>query len=893
MEVLKEILTWAATLPDWQSDAVRRLLGQGSLSPQDESELLAMAKIHHGLLPASETSSPKPLREQDLPKQAAPGAAPTILASMSEVKNTNALVSDQTVTFGITGLTVIYGGNGTGKSGYARILKRACRARDAGGAILPDVLGPSKPTGPAEATITISGAPAKSLRWKDGQQSPAELAEVSVLDGQCARLFIDQAAAVSYVPYGLDIFPKLGQLFAVLKTELDREAKALQVRDPALDRLAGDHAVGKMITSLSATTPATTVESLATLSPQETERLPVLDRQLADLKVNDPVKQAEAMRRLKRRIDACKQRIEDDGQALNAVAIGKLRDASAADLAAEQAAAQASTRQFQDEPLTGVGGTAWKTMFRAAADYSATAIPGHPFPYTAEGSRCVLCQQPLEQGAKDRLKRFWDFIEDRTAKEAAQARAAFDGLVRAMKAVAFYNPDDELLKEITEQDCALGVSLSSHFANAEAARTAILKAAAGRRWEDEAGLIVQPLIEGLVALSSALETTAAQTETLARPEETNRLKAEHAELDARKRLSADKKIVLDEIARLDKLAKLASCTASLKTTDVTKKGRELTELALTATLEAALKDELKKLRVQFELNFKPTAKEGQTRHQLQLPAAKPLKGVVLSDVLSEGEQHVIALAAFLAELRIAGGKNTIIFDDPVSSMDHNWTDRTAKRLVEEGANRQVVVFTHNISFVVTLSQYAASLRVPLHVQWLQRKKNVPGHCTSEVPWEVLNAKKRLAALTDLALKARKAHKDDPEGESYKTLHGEFFDKLRATWERTVEELVLNEVVLRFRKGVETRRLRAVVLEDDDYKAIYEAMSLGSDETPAHDHAAELLHASKTPEDMDEAIEKLRDFAKRLEEKQSAAKKRRDALTAPPAAAVIPAEGTPA
>jgi len=41
-------------------------------------------------------------------------------------------------------------------------------------------------------------------------------------------------------------------------------------------------------------------------------------------------------------------------------------------------------------------------------------------------------------------------------------------------------------------------------------------------------------------------------------------------------------------------------------------------------------------------------------------------------------------------------------------------------------------------------------------------------------------------------------------------------RLRMTWERAVEEVLLREVILRFRKGVETNRLQGVVVEDGDY-----------------------------------------------------------------------------
>ena len=40
----------------------------------------------------------------------------------------NALAENQTLKFA-AGLTVVYGDNGAGKTGYIRILKQACRAR--------------------------------------------------------------------------------------------------------------------------------------------------------------------------------------------------------------------------------------------------------------------------------------------------------------------------------------------------------------------------------------------------------------------------------------------------------------------------------------------------------------------------------------------------------------------------------------------------------------------------------------------------------------------------------------------------------------------------------------------------------------------------------------------
>ena len=67
-------------------------------------------------------------------------------------------------------------------------------------------------------------------------------------------------------------------------------------------------------------------------------------------------------------------------------------------------------------------------------------------------------------------------------------------------------------------------------------------------------------------------------------------------------------------------------------------------------------------------------------------------------MLSEGEHRCVAIAAFLAELSTSESNSAIVFDDPVSSLDHVYKDNVAERLAEEGKNRQVIVFTHDHVF---------------------------------------------------------------------------------------------------------------------------------------------------------------------------------------------------
>ena len=73
-----------------------------------------------------------------------------------------------------------------------------------------------------------------------------------------------------------------------------------------------------------------------------------------------------------------------------------------------------------------------------------------------------------------------------------------------------------------------------------------------------------------------------------------------------------------------------------------------------------------------------------------------------SKVLSEGEQKVIALADFLAEVSLRSTPVPVVFDDPVNSLDYRRLADVAERISVLVEERQVVVFTHNIWLTVEL-----------------------------------------------------------------------------------------------------------------------------------------------------------------------------------------------
>lgn len=107
------------------------------------------------------------------------------------------------------------------------------------------------------------------------------------------------------------------------------------------------------------------------------------------------------------------------------------------------------------------------------------------------------------------------------------------------------------------------------------------------------------------------------------------------------------------------------------------------------------------------------------------------------DILSEGEQRIVALAAFFADATGRDELTPIVIDDPISSLDYNYEESATKRIVELAKNRQVIVFTH--TFCTRLCENESNLKVIQSVMGhsdIQTTMDIYAECTAEKKQEV-------------------------------------------------------------------------------------------------------------------------------------------------------------
>lgn len=852
MNVLQEILEWSMGRPMWQRDALRRLVLNGELSDEDISSLTEICKSAHGLAEPQETD---PLAKEHMPDRAA-GAVPVSLVSIFHHRGVNALAENQTLNFA-PGLTVVYGDNGAGKTGYIRILKSACRARGQEH-ILGNVVSGTSPLAPVVAIKYKVGTEPEPREWV-GTGGDDFVSRVSVFDTQCAAVYLTEKTDVAFRPFGLDLFDKLVKACKAVRVKLEGEQRALAPSALTVIQMQIPQgtAVAKFLTNISSLTKSDAVTALATLSADEEARLALLEKSILDLQANDPEKLIKQLTLRVGRLQTLVQHLKDVETALSAEAVVAVFDARTEGRRKGEEAKRLSEATFSEGMLAGTGSEPWKALWESARQLSQElAYPDKAFPVVEDGARCVLCQQDIEHAAVHRLKQFEAFVASTTERELqrirenfAQSRKAFVELRTSTEGV------EETLKEIRIEHEAIADTIAAALAANESRRTAVVAALADDKdlADDTPDLV--SIVRETETLSGEVEARIKTLRSSASDETRKRMAAEAQELRARKLLAPHQQTVLDDIERRKKYAACGLCIEETKTQTITQKSSAVTKAVVSQRLKQSFSDELVNLafsHIEVELKELGGA-DGVFYHKLVFTRAP---GVDLPKVVSEGEQRCLSIAAFFAELSTADEPSGIVFDDPVSSLDYQWRQGVARRLVQEAKTRQVIVFTHDVVFLLLLKQFAEELAVEQFDQHVRFLSKGAGVCEEELPWVALPIKKKIGYLKkgwQAADKlSREGHQDAYEKDA-KYLYG----LLREAWERALEEVLLGGVVERYRPSIQTQQVAQIAdITPEDCKTVETAMTKCSKWLPGHDQAAAARAPVPAPAELKADIDPL-------------------------------------
>src|SRR6266540_6318970 len=183
---------WLAERPKWLQTVAASLLA--TQKPPTDKEINILADLCLG-----EAAKKGGLAFQTVPSGSFAQQLITStlnIEKLDKVCGVNAIRLDATLNFGNANLSVVYGTNGSGKSGFARLLKHACGAR-VKSELLRNVFEEITVDTTAEICINHNGE-AKKLPWTGG--AIPELRHIHVFDTQTAASYINSRNQATYEP---------------------------------------------------------------------------------------------------------------------------------------------------------------------------------------------------------------------------------------------------------------------------------------------------------------------------------------------------------------------------------------------------------------------------------------------------------------------------------------------------------------------------------------------------------------------------------------------------------------------------------------------------------------------------------------------------------------------
>lgn len=795
---------------------------------------------------------------------------PVLLTSIADIQGVGALSPQSPLTFS-DGLTVVYGENGCGKSSYVRILKALENPANSD-AVIGNVFETGSVAARATVTFSVDGE-SNAVTWSKNSKRRYPL---QIYDSIAAQQFVDKKNEVVYEPKVLATITQMAKVYERVSTVYDALEKETTRRISPIPKDIQGHPIVQKFAKLSSICDADSfTKELCWNTALDTE----LNAIIASLKENDPQK-AAAEKIAQREI------IRNHGHTILQL-LQFVTDAQCSDFLEKRkkqinskATADALIKESQDHSvLDGFGTDAWKLMWTSAIDYINQIEDSAPIP-VAQTGRCALCQQELDTDATARLNAFREFTESKAVTEAAAALQDFEAAVRTLQ--------EKIENKIRIAE--LETSLTSSGIPEEVKQTILVfyKSIIDRcEWllsycddcitelppvqrKDEIVSVFKDIVTKLDTEIAVLQKTVKN-----RDQQANRMKylmAVHW--------------VSDNTTIKKRLIALSTVVSKCKTNALTSLKKDLSKLLITDAYVYRFQQEMHMLDAKDQIKVELVAnapQKGKSYHQISLRGAQSAGNHKNGEILSEGEFRVVSLAAFLADISSWNRVMPFIFDDPITSLDHRFEARVAKRLIQLSKERQVIVFTHRLAFAQLLEagvsehnskaiqtgsvEYAKITHIELRNDPLGQP-STPSYVNNMA---MESAIKNLINEDIKRIKRAQSNGDYATADmSLQSLCARF----RNVVESGIETNLLSGIVSRFKRNISTLALpRLFAITPEDIKLLDSMMTKYS----YYDHS----HSIETPmplpkiedveTDLNTMLEWAKDFKKRCNEAQQKAK----------------------
>lgn len=758
-----------------------------------------------------------------------------VITSLDNIEGVNALEPRTPLQFSKDGVTVVYGLNGAGKSGYIRVLKMITGAKYRE-EIKNNIY--SRETNNPKATITIENNVGEEESFdcdlkEAGQYS--ELRNVDIFDTKLSNAYINDKKEAEYEPWVFRYLSYMAEVSTRIKKELERREEKIVLQQISIPDCAKGTDIEKMICDLS-------FDSRIENFPSEWN-----DEDDESLKEMESINQVETIKERintsenkKRNIELLSKYYEKyvnffDDDNWNDLLTKK---SDWEDARKERLASEALFKDCVSElDKNSVDFESWKSLWKYAKEYYNEYLSDKEKEYTLQGGYCPLCGQTInDANVVKRMKTIDEYVNGKAYEKERKSYCEYDGLLKSLPNVK----DNEELTSMIEtagldkdKDDLIEIqnSLENLFESIE---------------DDISKVILSPIdiksiLKKLDSAEKSEQKTIDELKKKMNSDEQKELRESINKEKTKKWCVSILSIIKENIEKLKQIQELANAKRKLTTNRITTKGKELAKLLISAQYILRFNNELavlsnNSINAQLE---QQKAGAGKIPYKVMIQDIDG-NSIDPEEILSEGEKRAVSLAAFFAESEGRTTSTPLIVDDPISSLDYRYEEGVVDRLVEAAKQRQVIVFTHRISMAVGLHDVSKKKNVKCEEVTIESNKKSKGVIVDFKPIGG-NPKRQLNKLINEDLS--KLKNMDEFSEDYKESLDKICTKFRNIVEKSIENYLLNRVVLRFRKNIVTNgtleKLSEITLDDckmfDGFMTKYSCYDHSmSDETPLID-----------------------------------------------------------
>ena len=840
----KEIKEWFKKQPIWLQRASKLIIEQGVLKDTDYDNLYKCC--------LNEAKEENQNPNVDIPIDQLLNSTTyndrIKLKSMEDIVGINDLSPRNPLNFGDEKLSIIYGDNASGKSGYARILKnisgKPC-------SLLPNIYKSEQLQG--KCTIKYEKEnEIKTESWQVVDRPIDDLRSVDIFDSECGSSYIEDENQVTYEPKILSFFSNLVRVCEKVSSKIEDEKGKKPSKKPAYPSEYNLTEGAKWYNeSLSGKTIEDDLNQYCSWTEDNKKDLTEFQKRLVQ---EDPKKKAEEIRQ---KNTAIKGLINDTCNLLKSLSdenykkLNKFKEEYAT---AKKTAKIAADQNFEQLPLKGVGSEPWKQLWLYAKEYSEKeAYKGQSFP-VIDDALCVLCHQELDGKAKKRFESFNEFIKEAIQKTLEDKKQSLKDFIKTLPEI----PEQEYLRiklEAGELQLDNNTQLKSLYIQLEERKkqltilgnqSELTSLPSIEEWKKEAEKIIRDR-----------ENQAQQYEEDAKEDNRESLLVKQKDLRMKEWLFQHIDAIKKEIERLKYVEILNSAKKLTDTTKISKYKSKLSEELITQDFVNRFNVELKELKaenIKVEI-FRSKIEKGKALHQIRLKGVRS-KNIKPKNVLSEGENRIVALSAFLADATGGNPSTPFVFDDPISSLDQIFEEAVARRLVKLAKERQVIIFTHRLSMFGLIEELSKDNNIDTNILTVTKEPWGAGE-PGDIPLFATKPKTDLNSLIEKLPEAKKVLTEKGTKEYNKEANSLISD-FRKTIEKTIESVLLKGIIKRHRRQIRSKKVKELSkIKPEDCQLIDELMTKYS--TLLHPPSDETSVQLPEPDELEKDFKKLKNW----------------------------------